>query len=136
QRANAIRARTWGRRALTPLHAFVADGSWPGGVVFHPGGHYLITTTVIDGKTRDGSHTLWDLDAEQSLPFPGGLKDVPAAAWSPDGRTLAVGRPDGDVTVAGFPGGDEVARIPFPGRIRLLIHSTDGRYLAIAGGNS
>jgi WD40 repeat protein len=136
QRANAIRARTWGRRALTPLHALVADGSWPGGLVFHPGGHYLIITTVIDGKTRDASHTLWDMDTEQALPFPGGLKDAPAAAWSPDGRTLAVGRPDGDVIVAGFPGGEEAPRIPFPGRVRLLTYSADGRYLAIAGGNT
>src|SRR5262249_15174672 len=61
QRANAIRARTWGRRAFAPRRAIVADGSWPGGLVFHPGGHYLITKTVIDGKTRDGRHTLWDL---------------------------------------------------------------------------
>jgi WD40 repeat protein len=136
QRANAIRARTWGRRAFAPRRALVADGSWPGGLVFHPGGHHLITRTVIDGKTRDASHTLWDLDAEQSLPFPGGSKTVPAAAWSPDGRALAVGQPDGDVLVAGFPGGGETTHIRFPGRIRLLTYSADGRYLAIAGGSS
>jgi eukaryotic-like serine/threonine-protein kinase len=136
QRANAIRARTWGRRAFAPRRALVADGTWPGGLVFHPRGHYLISKTLIDGKTRDASHTLWDLDAERSLPFPGGLKDVPAAAWGPDGRALAVGGPDGDVIVAGFPGGEEQARIRFPGRIRLLTYSADGRYLAVAGGNS
>jgi WD40 repeat protein len=136
RRANAIRARTWGRRAFAPRHALVADGSWPGGLVFHPGGHHLITRTVIDGKTRDARNTLWDLDAERALPFPGGLKAVPAAAWSPDGRALAVGRADGDVIVAGFPGGKERGRIRFPGRIRLLSYSADGRYLAIAGGNS
>jgi WD40 repeat protein len=136
RRANAVRARTWGRRAFVPVRALVADGSWPGGLVFHPGGHHLITTAVIDGKTRDASNTLWDLDAEESLPFPGGLKAVPAAAWSPDGRALAVGRPDGDVVVAGFPGGEEAARVRFPGRIRLLTYSANGRYLAIAGGSS
>jgi WD40 repeat protein/serine/threonine protein kinase len=136
RRANAIRARTWGRRAFAPLHALVTDGAWPGGLVFHPGGRHLITTNVINGKTRDANHTLWDLDAEQTLPFPGGLKVVPAAAWSPDGRTLAVGRPDGDVMVTNFPGGGEATRISFPGRIRLLTYSADGRYLAIAGGNS
>jgi WD40 repeat protein/serine/threonine protein kinase len=137
QRVNAIRARTWGRRALTPLHAVVvADGSWPGGLVFHPGGRYLITKTVIDGRTRDVSNTLWDLEAERSLPFPGGLESVSAAAWAPDGRAIAVGGPDGDVIVAGFPGGGEAARIRFPGRVRLLTYSADGRYLAVAGGNS
>jgi hypothetical protein len=31
QRANAIRARTWGRRAFVPLHSLVAEKGWPGG---------------------------------------------------------------------------------------------------------
>jgi WD40 repeat protein len=136
QQVNAIRARTWGRRWFSPLHALVTEGTWPGGLSFHPGGHHLITKTVIDGNTRDGSHRLWDRDTEQSLPFPGGLEAVPAAAWAPDGGALAVGLPDGDVIVTGFPGGGELARIRFPGRIRLLIYSADGRYLAIAGGST
>jgi WD40 repeat protein len=136
QRANAVRARTWARRAFAPRCAFLADGSWSADPAFHPGGHYLITRTVIDGKTRDASHTLWDLDAEQSLPFPGGHKTVPAAAWGPDGRTLAVGLPDGGMMVSAFPGGAEIARVPFPGRVRLLSYSAGGRYLAIAGGSS
>ncbi len=134
--ANAVRARTWGRRAFTPLRAVVADGSWPGGLTFHPGGRYLITKTVVDGKTRDTSNRLWDLEAERSLTFPGGLTAVPSAAWSHDGSNLAVGLLAGDIVVARFPGGEEVTRIPFPGRIRLMIYSADGRYLAIAGGSS
>jgi WD40 repeat protein len=134
--ANEIRARTWGRRAFTPLRVFVADGSWHGGFVFHPDGRHLITKTIVDGKLGDATYALWDLELEQSLSFPGGLKAVPAAAWSPDGRTIAVGGRESDVTVVGFPVGDAQARIPFPGRIRLLLYSTDGHYLAIAGGNS
>ncbi len=134
--ANAVRARTWGRRALAPLHAVVTDESWPGGLVFHPGGRYLITKNIVDGQTRDVSNTLWDLEVERAIPFPGGLTTVPAAAWSPDGGTLAVGGLGGDVAVAQFPAGDEVTRIRFPGRIRLLTYSADGRYLAIGGGTS
>ena len=134
--ANAVRARTWGRRALTPLRAVVADGPWPGGFVFHPGGRYLITKTVIEGGTRATRNTLWDLEAERSLPFPGGLTTVPAAAWSPDGSALAVGGPEGDVVVSQFPGVEGANRIRFPGRIRLLTYSADGRFLAIAGGKS
>jgi WD40 repeat protein len=136
RRANTVRARTWGRRAFAPLHALVADGSWPGGLVFHPGGRHLLTKNVIDSKTRDANYSLWDLDAEQSIAFPGGLQVVPAAAWGPDGRSLAAGRPDGDVMVSGFPGRGEATRISFPGRIRLLTYSADGHYLAIASGNS
>jgi len=134
--ANEVRARTWGRQAFTPLHAVVAEGSWPGGLVLHPTGRFLITKDVVDGKTRDASNTLWDLDAEHSFPFPGGLTTVPAAAWSPDGSALAVGGSEGDVMVAHFPGGEDATRIRFPGRIRLLTYSADGRYLAIAGGSS
>ena len=134
--ANAIRARTWGRRAFTPLRAIAVAGSWPGGLVFHPGGRHLITKTVVKGETRDTDVTLWDLETERSLPFPGGLTVVPAAAWSPDGGSLAVSGVEGDVVVGRFPGGGEAIRIRFAGRIRLLTYSPDGRYLAIAGGNS
>jgi WD40 repeat protein len=136
RQANEVRARTWGRGAFTPIRAFVADGSWPGGLVFHPDGRYLITTTIIEGATGDSRHALWDLDAEQSLSFSGGLKDATAVAWSPDGRALAVGGLDGDVIIARFPNGDPTSRIRFPGRIRLLTYSADGRFLAIAGGSS
>jgi WD40 repeat protein/tRNA A-37 threonylcarbamoyl transferase component Bud32 len=134
--ANTIRARTWGRQALTPLRAFVADGSWPGGLVFHPGGRYLITKTVVDGTTGDVSNALWDFEAERSIPFPGGLTAAPAVAWSPDGSALAVGGLEGDVVVSQFPGGEEAIRLRFPGCIRLLTYSADGSFLAIASGNS
>jgi eukaryotic-like serine/threonine-protein kinase len=134
--ANAVRARTWGRQAFKPLHAVVAGGSRSGGIVFHPGGRYLITSNVIDGTTGDAKNTLWDLESEQSLPFPGGAKAAPAAAWSPDGSTIAVGGSEGDVIVARFPNGEETTRIRFPGRIRELSYSADGRLLAIAGSNA
>ena len=134
--ASAVRARAWGRLAITPRTAIVADGTWPAGLVFHPGGRHLITRSVVAGKTRDASNMLWDLGTERSLVFPGGQAAVPAAAWSPDGRSLATGGSDGDVIISSFPVGEEAARIAFPGRIRLLTYSADGLYLAIAGGQS
>jgi eukaryotic-like serine/threonine-protein kinase len=136
RQSNAIRARTWGRRAPRPLRAVVADGSWPVGLVLHPGGRYLLTAAVVNGNDRLIDHSLWDLEAEQAVPFPGGSTTVRAASWSPDGNTLAVGLKDGDVVVAGFPGGDGPTRIPFPPNIRRLAYSPDGRFLAIAGGKS
>ena len=135
--ANAVRARTWGRRAFTPLRAVVADGSWPGGLVFHPGGRHLITKTVIDGKTRD---------AQQYALGPGG-RAVPPVPRRPDGRAgrgLEPRRPlparwasrMATSSSPASPAARRPTRIRFPGRIRLLTYSADGRYLAIAGGNS
>ena len=135
QRANTIRTRTWGRQAFVPRRALVGDGTWPGELVLHQGGHHLITKTITDGETRDATCTLWDVDAEQPRPFPGGAGTASAAVWGPNGRDLAVGRADGDVLVTRFPGGGEMTRIPFPGRVRLVSYSADGRYLAIAGGS-
>jgi WD40 repeat protein/tetratricopeptide (TPR) repeat protein len=136
RRSNAIRARTWGRQAFRPLRAVIAEGSWHIALVIHPGGRYLITADVVHGDDWIIEHSLLDLESEQSLPFPGGHTTVPAAAWSPGGNALAVGLKDGDVVVASFPGGDGPTRIPFPPRIRRLVYSTDGRYLAIAGERS
>ena len=110
------------------------------GLVFHPGGRYLITENRVEGNDRLSPITrLWDTESERSLPFPGSAATVRSAAWSPDGHALAVGLKDGDVIVAGFPGGDGPTHIPFPGHIRrLVLHlaPTLGAYLAIAGEKS
>ena len=136
QRANTVRARTWGRQTFEPRSALACDATWPSEMVLHRGGHHLITKMITDGKTHDATCTLWDVDAEQPRPFPEGSKTVTAATWSSDGRYLAVGNADGGVIVAVFPNCNEITRIPFPGRIRLVSYSDDGHYLTIAGGNS
>ena len=133
--ANAVRARTWGREAFAPLHALVVDRLLPGSPIFHPSGRYLMTKSVVNSSTRDFRNTLWDLETEQSLPFPGGLTSVPVASWSLDGTTLAAAGPEGDLVLARFPDGAETTRIRFPATVRHLAFSPDGRYLAIAGGN-
>jgi WD40 repeat protein/predicted Ser/Thr protein kinase len=134
--SNALRTQTWSRRALQPRHAVVIGGSWPGGLAFDPTGRYLNTADVAHGNDRIRDHRLWDLETEQSLPIPGEPKSVRAATWSPDGKTLALGFDDGDVVLTPFPSGDRLTRIPFEPRIRRLLFSRDGRYLAIAGGRS
>ena len=135
--SNAIRSQTWGDRAIRPLRAVVADAAWPGGLHFHPGGRFLISRTVIDGSTRDAEHSLWDLDRERRLPFPGGPDSATAASWSPDGSWIAFagGDEQGGVVLRPFPDGGPPTRIPFPGRVRLLEFGDGGRLLAIAGGD-
>ena len=134
--ANAIRARTWGRRAFTPLRAVVADGSWPGGLVFHPGGRHLITKTVIDGKTRD----------RQPYALGPGRRAVPPVPRRPDGRAgrglePRRPRPGGGrsrTAMWSSPASPAARRRPASrsrGASGCLTYSADGRYLAIAGGN-
>ena len=107
-----------------------------GGLVFHPGGRHLITRTVIDGKARDRTPYALGPGGRAAAPVPRRPDGRAGRGLEPRRRALAVGRPEGDVIVAGFPGGEEATRIRFPGRVRLLVYSPDGRYLAIAGGNS
>jgi len=81
--SNAIRARTWSRRAFRPLHAVLGDGSWPGGLVFHPGGGYVIAANVVQGDDRIAEHALLDLKSEQSLPFPQRPREGPGRDLEP-----------------------------------------------------
>ena len=132
--ANEIRAKTWGRRAFAPTHAIATDGPFHRNLQLHRSGRFLITTDIVEG--RRCASTLWDLELESRLLFPGDLKAASAAAWSPDGDALAFGHDEGGVVVARFPEGDPQVRIPFPSAIRELTYSLDGRYLAVAGGRS
>ena len=132
--ANQIRARTWGRRAFTPIHAVATNGQWHRSLQFHTSGRFLITADVVED--RRCASTLWDLESESDILFPGNLKAPSAAAWSPGGDALAVGLEKGGVVIARFPEGDTQVRIPFPSSIHVLTYSLDGRYLAVAGGGS
>jgi WD40 repeat protein/serine/threonine protein kinase len=130
--ANRIRAAAWGRLAIQPVRAFVHPAEWvENNLAFHPGGRYLLSHG-FNPATSETTCRLWDLEREETLPFPGKAGIVCAAAWDTTGERLAVGTPQGAVTIYRFPGGEPVQRVPLAGRIARVLFSPDGRYCAVA----
>jgi WD40 repeat protein len=128
--ANRIRATTYQRDTIRPVRALAHDGQTIFAMAFHPAGRHLLTVTV------DNQCAIWDVDMEQKLALPGGERPLSSAAWSPDGRWLALGAPGGLVQVYEFPSGALVREWSEPTAIRLLTFRPDGRFLAYACGDS
>jgi serine/threonine protein kinase/WD40 repeat protein/tetratricopeptide (TPR) repeat protein len=139
EQANRARVTTWSRQALQPIRALPHAEERLHSMAFHPDGHYLLTQTVrLRERVPEGEACiLWDLVRENPLAWPAGIAKASSAAWTPDGRQLALGTPEGEVVLCTFPAGAEVRRLP-SGRnpIQQLRFSPDGHYLAIAGGNT
>ena len=75
---------------------------------------------------------LWDIMRDEAIPVPGELATATSAAWSPDGKRLAIGRKSGEVEVFEYARWNRVARIAHRGMIRAVTFNKDGRYLAFA----
>src|SRR5262245_47327313 len=77
------------------LHHFLGrHGEELGRPVWSPGGSMLATTSV------DGTFRLWHRKSRAySDPLPGRVGAILCAAWSPDGRQLALGGRDGYIQV-------------------------------------
>jgi WD40 repeat protein/tRNA A-37 threonylcarbamoyl transferase component Bud32 len=124
--ANRVRVQTWSRQLHRPVCALPHEEQVFRGFVFHQSGNYLLTLGVSD------QGTLWDLTKGKSVPLPGKRRQVSSAAWSPDGRRLALGRPDGRVEVFRSPSGEIEHELMGRGAIGALVYSSDGHYLAMA----
>jgi WD40 repeat protein/tetratricopeptide (TPR) repeat protein len=140
EQANRARVTTWSRQAFQPVRALPHNETPLRSLAFHPKGQYLLTHAgrfrANTGVPYEEECTLWDLGKEAPSAWPVGITKVSSAAWSPDGRRLAVGTPEGAVVLGAFPAGAEIRRIPYGGTIHQLLFSPDGHYLAIASANT
>ncbi len=109
---------------------------WNGGLAFSPDGKLLAAVNGAEGQhlLGKGKVRLWDLDRGTEWPVP--LQDARAgegkvAAFSPDGRVLAVGGSNSAVTLWDVTTGEVLTT--YRGHRQLAFHlafSNDGRWLA------
>jgi hypothetical protein len=86
---------------------------------FSPDGRFL----AIAYHTQPNRIVLWDLDHPQTTPIVINPTAGNALDFSPDSRTLAVGRPDGSISLCALPSCEEIRRLgreprPRPPRLR------------------
>ena len=89
-RLNRLRALTWQRQAAVPILA-VDHGAGLKTIAFQPGGNLLLSLTDI-GQLR-----LFRWDTSEPIDLPLLRRPASSAAWSPDGKSIAVGHTDGSV---------------------------------------
>jgi WD40 repeat protein len=123
ERINRVRARAWERMMTVPVRAFDHGGKLLTTVAMHPRGELLLTVTE-EGRLR-----LWRIDAGREEKA---LIDAPvlSAAWSPDGRRLALGMARGGVELYSMPDRGLVYRLDLPGPVSSVAFSRDGSLVA------
>ncbi len=140
-RFNTTRARAWSRTISQPVAALHFATSLPLHKDGDPRRHYAPRLQNLAFHPREPhllavnssfECILWDIMRDEAIPLPGELATATSAAWSPDGKRLAIGRKSGEVEVFEYARWNRVARIAHRGTIRAVTFNKDGRYLAFA----
>lgn len=101
-------------------------------VCFSPARMLLAT-----GTTNGGVIQLWDAATGKERPFTGHGREVIGVAWSPDSKIIATGGGDRMVRLWDAATGKEIRVLKgHVGRVRSLVFSPDGKFLASASENS
>ena len=94
-------------------------------LAFHPSGHTLASSPGMDGSIQ-----LLDVVSGQATILTGRTPGIEAAAFSPDGRTLATSSTDGTIRLRDLATGQTAATLTHGGYVVSVIFSPDGRTLA------
>jgi serine/threonine protein kinase/WD40 repeat protein len=134
---NGLRAKLWSRSAAGPVAAFDAAMGRVREMSFCPGGRFFMARPGR-GEILSGNGTigLWDLTSEKMLALPEGMSALTAAAWSANGRRLAVASAQGSVVIFELPALRQIGSVPSVSAVELLEFSRDGNLLAFAGGGT
>jgi WD40 repeat protein len=109
---------------LSSLHGRYAGKA----LALHPSGHILASSPGLDGTIQ-----LQHLDTGQVTTLAGHAYGIGAAAFSPDGRTLATGSDDATIRLWDLATGQTtVILTPHGGYVVSVTFSPDGRTLASA----
>jgi WD40 repeat protein/tRNA A-37 threonylcarbamoyl transferase component Bud32 len=123
--SNYARFQTWARHLASPVAALPHPGQQVTRIIFHPTDRYLLVFTT------NGCYTIWDVQTGQVAKLRIAAKGSGCAAWSPDGRLLAIGSSRGKIEIYSFPECRQLHTLGHPGVARALTFSSDGAYLAI-----
>ena len=132
QRISRIRVRNWNERVVQPDFRLAIPGFRNMqdrflAFEFHVSGRFLLVLSTT------GVGSIWDLDRRAELSIPDAPSRLSAAAFSPDGRSLALGTPGGKVEVRDFPTMRLAAGWDTEGiSVTALAFSPDARRLAIS----
>jgi hypothetical protein len=131
---NRTRFSSWARRVALPVALLPHGGTGrPAAMMgqdvsqmaFDPTERYLLVSMA------NNAYALWDIQTGEAAKLPIAAQGPGCAAWSPDGKLLAIGSPQGKVDLYSFPDCRLLHALNHPGVVRALTFSGDGNYLAI-----